>query len=112
MTLPKRIKDKTLASLSQDSSRGILSAVRMLIVLLTHVHDIIDAVGTIGWETRETTMSEADARKPEWEVRKRVVSEWRGEMMDALRWLKSGMCRSPYPFFPSRILIQSGGCVG
>jgi hypothetical protein len=88
------IKGKTLASLSQESSRGILSAVRTLILLLTHVHDVIDAVGTFGWETRGTTMSEADARKPEWEIRKRVVREWRDDMMDALRWLKSGMCRS------------------
>lgn len=105
MTLPKTIKDKTLASLSQESSRGILSAVRTLIVLLTHVHDVIDAVGTIGWERRETTMSEADARKSEWEVRKRVVREWRDEMMDALRWLKSGMCRSPYLFFLFHVLM-------
>lgn len=112
MALPKMMKDKTLASFSQESSRGLLATVRALIVLLTHVPDIVDAVGAIGWEAREATMSEAEARKPEWEIRKRAVNEWRGEMLDALRWLKSGMCESLSLLFPFRISNGDGNASG
>lgn len=94
-SLPRLIKDNALTLATKSHSpRGILSAVRMLVVALTHVHDVIDDVGDAGWKNRDATMSEADARKPEWEVRRMVVGPWRGEMLDALRWLKSGLCRS------------------
>lgn len=90
------MKDQALPCLATTSEdpRLVLSSVRMLIQSLTHVHDVVDAVGDAGLRDKDTRLSEAEARKADWEVRRGAAVEWRGEMLDALRWLKMGMCES------------------
>lgn len=95
-SLPMLMKDQALPCLATTSEdpRLVLSSVRMLIQSLMHVHDVVDVVGDAGLRDKDVRLSEAEARKPDWEVRRRAARVWRGEMLDALRWLKMGMCES------------------
>ncbi|KAJ9093244.1 hypothetical protein QFC19_008450 [Naganishia cerealis] len=93
VTLPKLIQSNSLSSVAttSESPRGVLSAVRMLIQSLTHVHDVIEQIGNHAIRNKDLTMSQADARRSEWTIKREVGNNWRAEMMDSLRWLKSGM---------------------
>lgn len=104
-TLPTLMKNQSLPCLSatSESPRLVLSGVRMLIQALTHVHDVIDHVGDAGLRSKHATLSEADARKPDWEVKRNAATAWRVDMLDALRWLKTGMCES-------RLCLMLIGC--
>lgn len=79
---------------TSESPRHVLSGVRMLIQALTHVHDVVDQVGDVGLRDKHKLLSEAEARKADWEVRRNAAQLWREEMLDSLRWLKTGMCES------------------
>jgi hypothetical protein len=98
--LPTLMKNQSLPCLAatSESPRLVLSGVRMLVHSLTHVHDVIDHVGDAGLKSKHATLSEAEARKPDWEVKRNAATAWRVEMLDALRWLKTGMCESRVSF--------------
>ncbi|KAJ9091873.1 hypothetical protein QFC21_007071 [Naganishia friedmannii] len=91
--LPNLVQHNSLSYLAttSDSPRDILSAVRMLIQSLTHTHDVIERVGNAGVRKKDVTMSEADARRSDWIIKRSAGSKWREEMLDSLRWLKNGM---------------------